>query len=311
MRGYLAEVMAHFWAERAEGYAAGTAPPLGALTAAACVQAWSREAGGKQRLCLPTPHAVQPLPKVALLLHLTSGRPGGLPGHRAAAPALRRPTAHLQQAALRRRQRGAGGAPRPGAWSHCRRCRCERASCCCSCCAMRSICSTLPPYLPPQALASYTGRLAPRLALLSPELLDRHVVQRVLRWAELGQPQGGGGGGGLSELLAEDALEVRLLLAAARAHDCLQSPGQSTPCSTGQLRPAGGNHPPTLPAPDDLPACPQEERALSALTAAMQAELAARQAAGGQEGDGAEAEEGAGAAGVAAAAGQPAAVPGG
>lgn len=30
MRGYLSELMAHFWEERAEGFAAGTAPPLGA-----------------------------------------------------------------------------------------------------------------------------------------------------------------------------------------------------------------------------------------------------------------------------------------
>ena len=57
-------------------------------------------------------------------------------------------------------------------------------------------------YPPPQAATSYTGRVAPRVALLAPELVDRNVVLRVLRWAGLGD--GGGGGGGGDEL-AEDA----------------------------------------------------------------------------------------------------------
>ena len=74
-----------------------------------------------------------------------------------------------------------------------------------------------PGLLPPQALDSYTGRLAPRLALLGPEQLERNVAQRVLRWAGLGAGAGAGGAGGdggadLSAMLAEDAAEVRCLL---------------------------------------------------------------------------------------------------
>lgn len=63
----------------------------------------------------------------------------------------------------------------------------------------------------PQALGSYAGRLEPRLALLSRELLERNVVQRVLRWAGLGGGGAAGSGGAqadVSTLLAEDALEV-------------------------------------------------------------------------------------------------------
>lgn len=66
----------------------------------------------------------------------------------------------------------------------------------------------LPTPPPPQALSSCTGRLAPRLALLSPQLVEQHVVQRVLRWAGMGGGGAGGGGTDLSVLLAEDALEV-------------------------------------------------------------------------------------------------------
>ena len=71
-----------------------------------------------------------------------------------------------------------------------------------------------------QALQSYTGRVAPRLALLGAEQLERGVVQRVLRWAALGGESSGGSSSGsmegpgptvqpLSALLAEDAAEVR------------------------------------------------------------------------------------------------------
>lgn len=70
-----------------------------------------------------------------------------------------------------------------------------------------------------QAVRSLTGRLAPRVALLDPTLLDRHVAQRVLRWAALGggglaagSSQAGSGAGGVADLgalLAEDAAEVR------------------------------------------------------------------------------------------------------
>ncbi|KAI7842423.1 hypothetical protein COHA_004062 [Chlorella ohadii] len=66
-----------------------------------------------------------------------------------------------------------------------------------------------------QAVRSLTGRLAPQVALLDPALLDRHVTQRVLRWAALGGSMGsggiaavgGGGVGDLSAMLAEDAAE--------------------------------------------------------------------------------------------------------
>lgn len=71
-----------------------------------------------------------------------------------------------------------------------------------------------PPF--PQALDSYTGRLAPRLALLSRELIQQNVVERVLRWAALGACDAGGAGvggcgGDMTALLAEDAAEVGLL----------------------------------------------------------------------------------------------------
>ncbi|PSC68227.1 hypothetical protein C2E20_8189 [Micractinium conductrix] len=54
-----------------------------------------------------------------------------------------------------------------------------------------------------QALDSYTGRMAPRLALLSAERLEQGVVQRVLRWAAAG----GAGDADPGTLLAEDAAE--------------------------------------------------------------------------------------------------------
>jgi hypothetical protein len=41
VRSYLEEVMAHFWRERAEGFAAGQMPPLGEPPAAA----WLLSAG--------------------------------------------------------------------------------------------------------------------------------------------------------------------------------------------------------------------------------------------------------------------------
>lgn len=71
-----------------------------------------------------------------------------------------------------------------------------------------------------QAVRSLAGRLAPRVALLDPTLLDRHVTQRVLRWAALGGGNAAAGGTGsqavsgaggvadVSALLAEDAAEV-------------------------------------------------------------------------------------------------------
>lgn len=72
----------------------------------------------------------------------------------------------------------------------------------------------------PQALDSYTGRLAPRLALLSRERIQQNVVERVLRWAAMGACDTGGagvgsGGGDMAAMLAEDAAEVGLLHALA------------------------------------------------------------------------------------------------
>lgn len=100
-----------------------------------------------------------------------------------------------------------------------------------------------PTRAPSQALASYTGRLAPRLALLSPELLDRHVVQRVLRWAGMGDPANAGdcGGAGLGAMLAEDALEVRVRLACA-GRQGLQS---SCRCRVGHAARQAGQRSPT------------------------------------------------------------------
>jgi hypothetical protein len=60
-----------------------------------------------------------------------------------------------------------------------------------------------------QALDSFTGRLDPRLALLSRELVEHNVVHRVLRWAGLGRGDGGSAEAHLNAMLAEDAAEVR------------------------------------------------------------------------------------------------------
>lgn len=78
--------------------------------------------------------------------------------------------------------------------------------------------ANLPATRGPQAVRSLAGRLAPRVALLDPAMLDRHVTQRVLRWAALGGGSGVAGGmaaaggsgstGELSAMLAEDAAEV-------------------------------------------------------------------------------------------------------
>ena len=61
-----------------------------------------------------------------------------------------------------------------------------------------------------QALDSYTGRTAPRVALLSRERIEQNVVQRVLRWAGMGACRGGDAieSSAMAGLLAEDALEV-------------------------------------------------------------------------------------------------------
>lgn len=131
-----------------------------------------------------------------------------------------------------------------------------------------------------QALESYTGRLAPRLALLSRERVEQSVVLRVLRWAGLGGGGGGGGEAGLGALLAEDAAEVRL-------DACLGSQGASQErtlgcigvMSEGKCQAASGVRADQEGWP--LPgACVQEERVLAQLTSAMHADLAAAAAAG-------------------------------
>lgn len=139
-------------------------------------------------------------------------------------------------------------------------------------------------------MRSLTGRLAPRVALLDPALLDGHVTQRVLRWAALGGSMGsggiaavgGGGVGDLSAMLAEDAAEV------SRAHACMAGHGRRFApqevsvfaCIAGRAA-LSGSCPATKlqqcpkPPPPMIPPPMQEERALGQLVEALHAELAA------------------------------------
>lgn len=221
MREYVGEVMAHFWAERSEAYAAGATPPLGAP--APCSAIWVSPTASQRSRRLP--HwitAAEPnCPCLTLLqprssLQQSADQDGFLTIERRRPPcgdpqhilnkllfdALNEAlAAHYVQA---RRLLAATGLL-AGESLAVRHWLCEG-------CGPHTASHRLP--LKPQALNSYAGRLDPRLALLSPELLERHVVRRVLRWAALGDAGGGGtaavgGGGDLGALLTEDAQEVR------------------------------------------------------------------------------------------------------
>ncbi|KAL4425047.1 hypothetical protein ABPG77_001825 [Micractinium sp. CCAP 211/92] len=134
-RAYLAEVMEYFWAERAEGFAAGQVPPLG-LEGYLAIERRRPACGDPQ-------HIFNKL--------LFDAANEALASHRA------------------------------------------------------------------QALDSHTGRLAPRLALLSRERIQQNVVERVLCWAAMGACDTGGagvgsGGGDMAAMLAEDAAEEERVL---------------------------------------------------------------------------------------------------
>ena len=237
MRAYLGDVLAQFWSARAEGYLQG-AEPL-------CASCWRGLHGwpGTRVPCVPSP----PLPLTP------PHRPGGLSGSGAAAPRLRRPSAHLQQPAVRCRQPGAGCAPRQGA-----RERARLPACCVAAHAipwgMRGqqeqpathpcVCSAVP--APAQVVGSFAWRVDPRRTLLDRPRLEREVVQRVLGWAALGCSAGE-----LGAMLAEDATEV--------GGGCMATSGR---------RVALGSRRRYLTPPCRCP--PQEERALAATAAALQ-----------------------------------------
>ena len=214
--------MAYFWQERAEGFAAGQVPPLGGC--AAC-EAWHTPCVG----------AGQEGSEDAAGLSMTAFVGLGVRYGCAAGLISSSQTSHLREQTLRVTLRSSGGArpaatrsisstscsstPRMRRWRRIT-CRCGHAggsyvlakshpvqcACVCARCSVpisRSLALSLSP-CGGQALDSYTGRMAPRLALLSAERLEQGVVQRVLRWAAAG----GAGDADPGTLLAEDAAEV-------------------------------------------------------------------------------------------------------